>query len=71
VRVSLFVPCFVDQLTPQVGLATAKVLKRLGNEVEFRSPLSFITVPSRTGDIERISVLGAHGPKELCLVLVG
>jgi Fe-S oxidoreductase len=30
VRVSLFVPCFVDQLTPQVGLATAKVLKRHG-----------------------------------------
>ncbi len=28
-RVSLFVPCFVDQLTPQVGWATAKVLKRL------------------------------------------
>jgi Fe-S oxidoreductase len=30
VRVSLFVPCFVDQLTPQVGLATAKVQKRHG-----------------------------------------
>jgi Fe-S oxidoreductase len=30
VRVSLFVPCVVDQLTAQVGLATAKVLKRVG-----------------------------------------
>jgi Fe-S oxidoreductase len=30
VGVSLFDPCFVDQLTPQVGLATVKVLKRLG-----------------------------------------
>jgi Fe-S oxidoreductase len=30
VRVSLFVPCFVDQLTPKVGLATDKVLKRHG-----------------------------------------
>ncbi|MDP4962911.1 MAG: hypothetical protein NWP77_02225 [Opitutales bacterium] len=29
-RVSLFVPCFVDQLTPQVGMATAKALKRHG-----------------------------------------
>jgi hypothetical protein len=28
VRISLFIPCFVDQLTPQVGLATAKVLMR-------------------------------------------
>jgi L-lactate dehydrogenase complex protein LldG len=35
------------------------------------SMLSFITGPSRTGDIERILVLGAHGPKELYLVLVG
>jgi L-lactate dehydrogenase complex protein LldG len=35
------------------------------------SMLSFITGPSRTGDIERILVLGAHGPKELVLILVG
>jgi L-lactate dehydrogenase complex protein LldG len=35
------------------------------------SMLSFITGPSRTGDIERILVLGAHGPKELFVVLVG
>jgi L-lactate dehydrogenase complex protein LldG len=34
------------------------------------SMLSFITGPSRTGDIERILVLGAHGPKELILILV-
>jgi L-lactate dehydrogenase complex protein LldG len=32
--------------------------------------LSFITGPSRTGDIERILVLGAHGPKELIVILV-
>jgi len=30
VRVCFFVPCVVDQLTSQVGLATAKVLNRLG-----------------------------------------
>ena len=34
------------------------------------SMLSFITGPSRTGDIERILVLGAHGPKELILILL-
>jgi len=32
--------------------------------------LSFITGPSRTGDIERILVLGAHGPKKLTIFLV-
>jgi L-lactate dehydrogenase complex protein LldG len=35
------------------------------------SMLSFITGPSRTGDIERILVLGAHGPKELIILLLG
>ena len=34
-KVSLFVPCFVDQLQPQVAMDTVKVLRRLGCEVEF------------------------------------
>ena len=35
--VSLFIPCFVDQMTPQVGLAVANVLERLGHTCEFRA----------------------------------
>lgn len=35
----------------------------------FPSMMSLITGPSRTGDIERILVLGAHGPKELTVIL--
>ncbi|MCS7025625.1 MAG: (Fe-S)-binding protein [Bryobacteraceae bacterium] len=35
-RVSLFVTCLVDQLFPNVGLAVADVLERLGYQVEFR-----------------------------------
>jgi len=34
-RVSLFVTCLVDQLRPEVGLATARVLERAGCEVTF------------------------------------
>jgi L-lactate dehydrogenase complex protein LldE len=34
-RVGLFVPCHVDQLWPEVGLATLALLERAGVEVEF------------------------------------
>lgn len=34
-KVALFIPCFVDQLTPEVGLDTVRVLRRLGYETEF------------------------------------
>ena len=42
---------------------------RHGDQMSGMPP--FITGPSRTGGIERILVLGAHGPEELYLILVG
>ena len=36
-RVALFIPCFVDQLFPNVGIAMVKVLQRLNVEVDFPS----------------------------------
>jgi L-lactate dehydrogenase complex protein LldG len=59
----------VDQIV--ATLADALHAMRDRHDGHLPSMLSFITGPSRTGDIERILVLGAHGPKELILILVG
>jgi Fe-S oxidoreductase len=34
-KAALLVPCYIDQLSPQVGTATLDVLERYGVEVEF------------------------------------
>jgi len=34
-KVALFIPCFVDQLTPQIGVDMTAVLRRVGYEVTF------------------------------------
>jgi L-lactate dehydrogenase complex protein LldE len=34
-KVALFIPCFVDQLSPQVGVDVVRVLRRIGYEVDF------------------------------------
>ena len=36
-KVSLFVTCLVDQLYPNIGVSSVKLLRSLGCEVEFRS----------------------------------
>ena len=56
------------QMVPDLTAAFAHVRARYGKQ--FPSFMGFITGPSRTGDIERILVLGAHGPKRLTVLLV-
>ena len=34
-KVALFIPCYVDQFYPQVGMATVSVLEHFGVNVEF------------------------------------
>ena len=34
-KVALFLPCYVDQFYPQVGIATLQLLTKLGTEVEY------------------------------------
>ncbi len=52
-----------DQLVPDLDAAFKKLSQLYAKN--WPSFISFITGPSRTGDIERILVLGAHGPKRL------
>jgi L-lactate dehydrogenase complex protein LldG len=51
-------------------LPTAFALIKQKHGARYPSMISFITGPSRTGDIERILVLGAHGPKQLTILLL-
>ena len=34
-QVGLFIPCYVDQFYPQVGIATVKLLERFGAQVVY------------------------------------
>jgi L-lactate dehydrogenase complex protein LldG len=58
-----------DQVVPDLAACFDQINVQFKGKMP--SMLSFITGPSRTGDIERILVLGAHGPKELYLILIG
>jgi L-lactate dehydrogenase complex protein LldG len=54
----------VGDLSDAIALLKAKY------SANYPSFISFITGPSRTGDIERVLVLGAHGPKKLTILCV-
>jgi len=57
-----------SQMVSDLPAAYELLYKRY--EKNFPSMISFITGPSRTGDIERIVVLGAHGPKKLTVAIL-
>jgi L-lactate dehydrogenase complex protein LldG len=57
-----------NQLIADLPDAFALLKRKYG--ANYPSFISFITGPSRTGDIERILVLGAHGPRKLTIILL-
>ncbi len=58
-----------DQLVPDLPAAYERLYQKYGEPNRWPSMIGFVTGPSRTGDIERILVLGAHGPKRLTILL--
>jgi L-lactate dehydrogenase complex protein LldG len=76
-RASLLAPVHVavvraGQLVRGLGEAVARIKARHGPDIfASSSNLTLISGPSRTGDIEQTLVLGAHGPREVHVVLIG
>ncbi|MEI6454670.1 MAG: LUD domain-containing protein [bacterium] len=59
---------FISQLVPDLKQALQNVRKKYQDQ--FPSMISLITGPSRTADIEKTIVMGAHGPKEFYVFLI-
>ena len=62
------VMAYASQLVPD--LKHALKLVKAKYEPNYPSLITFITGPSRTADIEKTLVLGAHGPKEIYVFLI-
>ena len=60
----------VDQLAEHLQAAWPQIAPRIA-EPDRRGEFVFVTGPSRTADIEKILILGVHGPKRLIVLLVG
>jgi L-lactate dehydrogenase complex protein LldG len=60
----------VDQLVEHLPAAWTTIAPRVADP-ELRGEFVIVTGPSRTADIEKILILGVHGPKRLVVLLVG
>jgi L-lactate dehydrogenase complex protein LldG len=60
----------VDQLAEHLPAAWATIAPRVADPAQ-RGEFVIVTGPSRTADIEKILILGVHGPKRLVVILVG
>jgi len=60
----------IDRLVEHLPAAWPEIAPRVADP-KLRGEFVFITGPSRTADIEKILILGVHGPKRLIVLLVG
>ncbi len=65
---SHIVLAYSSQLVPDIKDALKNIRKKYENN--FPSLISVISGPSRTADIEKTLVMGAHGPKDLYVFLI-
>jgi L-lactate dehydrogenase complex protein LldE len=64
VKVSLFIPCFVDLFYPQVGVSMIKILERLGHEVDFPEAQTCCGQPAfNAGHWDEARTVAEHGLK--------
>ena len=59
----------VNQLVEHLPAAWTTIAPRVADPA-LRGEFVIVTGPSRTADIEKILILGVHGPKQLVLILV-
>lgn len=82
-KVGLFIPCYVDQLYPRVGMATVEVLEKFGVEVEFPEAQTCCGQPmANTGCVDQarplaerfLGIFGKYdyivGPSGSCVAMV-
>jgi len=68
--VSLVPPVHIAVVDASIIRATlGETLAMLQNGEELSPAITFITGPSRTGDIELILTIGVHGPQELYVII--
>ncbi|WP_304237809.1 (Fe-S)-binding protein [Jiulongibacter sediminis] len=73
-KVSLFIPCYIDQFYPQVGIASLELLEKLGCEVNYPKnqtccgqPMANSGFQHITGDIDKHNQqLFAHAEYVVC-----
>jgi L-lactate dehydrogenase complex protein LldG len=59
---------FTSQLVAEISDAISSIKDKYQNS--FPSFVTMVSGPSRTADIEKTLIMGAHGPKELYLFLI-